>query len=687
MTDNNIIHGIHELLTEIITSDNVKNAKNAINRYRNIFQIDNTNIENSTESDLQSILTDIAIITDMLNNNKLAFNSDQERHELEETLKIINENLFTYHFQPIVNAIDGEIIAYEALMRPKSSLCPSPYHILKYADMTGNLYKIERATFVNVLNLIDKNKTAFENKKIFINSIPTAKLPTKDLNKIKKMLKQYADNIVVEITEQSEMSESDLDNLKNMYRQMKIPVAVDDYGTGYSNVHNLLRYTPDYVKIDRSLLNDIQKSSQKRYFVREIIDFCHTNNIKALAEGIENTEELQTIIHLGADLIQGYYTAKPSADIINSIPNEIKQEISRYHNERDDGKRLKIYKTKKNEKILLDRLLRDNISCIIIGTDGDGDVTLYGSPGMNSKIHVKIADNFNGSLTIENTILSNIKTRPAIEIGENCELRLMLNGTNTCYGGIKVPESSKFICAGNGQLSIFVDGGATYGIGNDLKSKHGTLIFEQGLHIENTCAESVSIGSGLGGKIEIIGGQFILNVTGFNNTAIGSIYGNTDIDLFACDITIDMSTQTGIGIGSREADCNICIHSASVKIYQSGEHMIGIGTVNGELCKVKTYEANITFNISAEYAAPIAAWYNTTKFNINKASMHATVNGVNAYAIGGKSGDTDINVSDTSIIIRLKTSIDINKYFNIDNIKLSGGCIKTNINDIENVYA
>ena len=190
MTDNsNIIHGIHELLTEIITSDNVKNAKNAINRYRNIFQIDNTNIENSTEADLQSILTDIAIITDMLNNNKLAFNSDQERHELEETLKIINENLFTYHFQPIVSAIDGKIIAYEALMRPKSSLCPSPYHILKYADMTGNLYKIERATFVNVLNLIDKNKNAFENKKIFINSIPTAKLPTKDLNKIKKMLK------------------------------------------------------------------------------------------------------------------------------------------------------------------------------------------------------------------------------------------------------------------------------------------------------------------------------------------------------------------------------------------------------------------------------------------------------------------------------------------------------------------
>ena len=119
---------------------------------------------------------------------------------------------------------------------------------------------------------------------------------------------------------------------------MGIRIAVDDYGSGYSNVSNLLRYMPNYVKIDRSLLSDIQNSPKKRHFVREIIQFCHDNDIMALAEGIETAEELHTVILLGADLIQGYYTARPAPEIIDSIPHDIKQMIIRYHQEHEDGR-------------------------------------------------------------------------------------------------------------------------------------------------------------------------------------------------------------------------------------------------------------------------------------------------------------------------------------------------------------
>ena len=55
---------------------------------------------------------------------------------------------------------------------------------------------------------------------------------------------------------------------EGQYRRIGLEMAVDDYGTGYSNVSNLLRYMPNYVKIDRLLLSEIQNSSQKQHFVR-----------------------------------------------------------------------------------------------------------------------------------------------------------------------------------------------------------------------------------------------------------------------------------------------------------------------------------------------------------------------------------------------------------------------------------
>ena len=74
---------------------------------------------------------------------QLASLTEQEREELAEVQNIIRENLFDYHFQPIVSAIDGEIYSYEALMRPRSELCPSPFHIIKYAEFARKLEDIE----------------------------------------------------------------------------------------------------------------------------------------------------------------------------------------------------------------------------------------------------------------------------------------------------------------------------------------------------------------------------------------------------------------------------------------------------------------------------------------------------------------------------------------------------------------
>ncbi len=256
--------------------------------------------------------------------------SEEELQEAKMVGNILDHNLFTYHFQPIVRAKDGSIYAYEALMRTNVEPRVSPLQVIKYAEHLGRLYDVEKATFFNVMNCIEDNKELFDGKKVFINSIPGKQLEGEDANLLEVKLRKFSSSVVVELTEQTEADDEALERMKDGFRSMGVETAVDDYGTGYSNIINLLRYAPNYVKIDRMLLTGIQDNLQKQHFVKSIIGFAHENNFKALAVGVETTQELETVISLGVDLIQGYYTARPGAEIVQEISEEIREEIKQY---------------------------------------------------------------------------------------------------------------------------------------------------------------------------------------------------------------------------------------------------------------------------------------------------------------------------------------------------------------------
>ena len=88
---------------------------------------------------------------------------------------------------------------------------------------------------------------------------------------------------------------------------------------------------PRYVKIDHMLISGIQSDAQKRHFVSSIIEYAGKNNILVLAEGVETMEELRTVISLGVDLIQGFYTARPSATPIERIDDTVRSQIKRFN--------------------------------------------------------------------------------------------------------------------------------------------------------------------------------------------------------------------------------------------------------------------------------------------------------------------------------------------------------------------
>lgn len=685
MKQNSEANWLHELLGSLLTLSSEKQKCELIEKYKQ-------DHKSADEALVLNEIDEIASLIVKLKSEstapdlKIAALSELERAQLTETERIIDENLFDYYFQPIVNTVDGEIYSYEALMRPKSTMKLTPLHILKYSGLVNRLSDIERGTFLNVLQIVDLRKQEFSGKLVFINSIPEAKVAAEDYRSISHLLLKHADTAVVEMTEQSEVDDENLERIKERYRNIGVKMAIDDYGTGYSNVGNLLRYMPDFVKIDRSLLSEIQNSPKKRHFVREIIQFCHDNGILALAEGVETAEELRAVILLGADLIQGYYTARPAPEIIQSIPDDIKQQIKHMHQELEDGIGQKIYAADCSERIKLDRLVQSEIKRIVIGSNGDGDVIIEGDSNTDSQIRLETKTGFTGKITLENCWLSSVKNKPCIDIGENSVVTLDLIGDNKLeMGGIRVPESSKLTITGSGTLEIEVKGKDYYGIGNSSGMLHGELVFEQSgrITVNGKGETGIGIGSGNGGTIKIGAGQYRLNLQGDVGVGIGSLYADSELVIHDCDIGMELTQARGCAIGSIGRNNDITIYKASVKIFVSGIELAGIGNLDGEKLKFKIYEASCFVTVNGETCSGIAAFEGRTDVNVRQAAVRLKVTGKQALGIGGFTGETYVENSVGDLNVSVNSGIDISKYNRFENYTVSSGTAIIVFNDKE----
>ena len=673
---------IHSLFSEMIPLSSEKERNALLEAYRR---------DHSSETDLL-ILQDAEIISEMLIryknntgflNHKIAALTENERAELQEAEHIIDENLFDYYFQPIVNTIDGEIFSYEALMRPKSELHLTPLHILKYAGLVNRLSDIERGTFLNVLNIIDIRKQEFLGKYVFINSIPEAKLAVEDFRRVTKMLLKHADTAVIEMTEQSEIDDENLEKLKERYRNMGIMMAIDDYGSGYSNAGNLLRYMPNFVKIDRSLLSDIHTSPKKRHFVREIIQFCHGNDILALAEGVETAEELHTVIMLGADLVQGYFTARPAPEIIPSIPEEIRQMIRRYHQEREDGIGQQVYMADTAERILLERLTESGMKCIVIGANGNGDVTIEGDANVDTQIRIETRKGYSGKIILENAWLTSIKNKPCIDIGEENDVTIVLTGENKLdMGGIRVPESSKLTVRGEGKLEIDLNSDEYYGIGNGIGLLHGELVFDQSGRITvNAHGQTgVAIGSGSGGTIRIRQGQYRLNLQGDVGLGIGSMYSESEMYIHDCDIGMEITSARGAAIGSIGQNSVIEIFKTSVKLFLSGIELVGIGSLGGEDSKLFMHDSSCIINMKGERCSMLGALEGSSDIRIERASVRLSASGKEALGLGGFTGETVFRQTTADTHVSLETPVDVHQYLDTDSISAEDGVCIISVN-------
>ncbi len=247
-------------------------------------------------------------------------------HGKEDLNRLIDGELVEYHFQPIVEVATASVFAYEALMRSKIDTLSTPLEILTLAKSQSKLYQIEQLTWFKALESFARLKVEEHGAKIFINSIPNQVLSERDMKLFETMYAPSLGRIVVELTEEEKLDEQSMVLKQHYCKQWGSQLAIDDFGTGYNGDGILLSLTPDYVKIDMSIVRNIDKDENRQRLLKNLVSYLKPQKIRTIAEGVETKEEMDMVISLGADYLQGYYLGWPEAEPAN-LSESLKKEI------------------------------------------------------------------------------------------------------------------------------------------------------------------------------------------------------------------------------------------------------------------------------------------------------------------------------------------------------------------------
>ena len=262
----------------------------------------------------------------------------QERRCHEEFRRLINEELVTYHFQPIIDAKDGSVFAYEALMRVDLPTLHSPADVLRLAREENCLHEVERITFFRASSAYQTLENAGKvvpSALLFVNSIASQYLTPDELSEYSARYASILPRIVIEITEEECLDPKAL-RIKQTIRGSSGAFALDDYGSGYSNERSLLELSPNYIKIDLSIIRDIDTDANKRQIVSNTVSYAHQRGMKVVAEGLETADEVRTVLSLGVDLLQGFFLAMPQVEP-DGASEESLAVIAEMHSQSDES--------------------------------------------------------------------------------------------------------------------------------------------------------------------------------------------------------------------------------------------------------------------------------------------------------------------------------------------------------------
>ena len=496
---------------------------------------------------------------------------------------LMDKNLFRFHFQPIMDARTGMICAYEALMRTDPVIQMNPYQVLNAAREYSRLDEVERVTLFGIMERVTSSFADFHNNKVFINTIPGHFLSPEDCAALISRFESYLDCFVFELTEDAPSGDEELRLLKTIHKPGgKTQIAIDDYGTGHSNIVNLLRYAPQIIKIDRGLIADVHTDRNKQLFVRNTIEFGHQNGIRILAEGVETLEELRYVVSAGVDLIQGFYTARPQEQPLAAIPDEIRYEILEENfRKRQINNNMQVYKATDGETLHLIDLALRNYSVIRLS---GGHVTLLGEKEHTVDMLITTKENTETTLTLDQVNMKGLSDT-TIRLGSGSRLTLEVRGKNTLHKeGIRVPADASLLLTGEGDLEIDSTRNYGVGIGGGVNDAYGSIrvAMDGSLSFRSSGDKVVCLGGGSsgGGGIDLVRGRVSAVANGINVIGIGSTLGPADIRVEeACSLSVSVHGNDAVALGALNGAPSVALRG-EVSLTVESERGIALGSIS-----------------------------------------------------------------------------------------------------------
>ncbi len=570
--------------------------------------------------------------------------------------RMIMENQITYYVQPIVEATTGNIVAYEALMRTIGDVKMEPKQILAIAASQSNLYAIEKLTFFNTMKMLSENQQVFENKKLFINSMSDYLLTEEDFNELYLTYGELLEKTVIEVVEDNDATPEAIETVKKRLSFSHAQLAIDDYGTGYSNSSNLLKYRPDYVKIDHALISDIHNDLKKQQLVTQIIEFCKDNQLQSIAECVETSQEMKTVIRLGVDYIQGYYTSKPKPLFLDSISKDVRDEIIKTNLEIRPSGSKKIYTAQNDTEIDLLKLALEKYTDIHVY---QSKLTIVGDPEKTIKMNISIMDNHSCELTLRNVNMVSGNSKPTISVGEYARLVLNISKTNKLgYAGIYVPMGSQFELHGKGSLAIDCYASNGVGIGNDYEHGFGDITVDMQGSLEIICnsVETVCIGGGYNdddSEIKLLSGKIKVFMYSHNGLAVGSFNGDSNIEIGRdCKLDVAVSGIKVTGIGSCKGISTIST-CADVTLSCTGAQAVGIGVLEDGEGSVLVSGGKISIKMRSAKQSCIGSINGSVNTKIMNSEVVIDSEGDFATGIGDSQGSGNIFIMDSKLDINM----------------------------------
>ena len=222
---------------------------------------------------------------------------------------IVNDKIVPF-YQPIFNK-EKQIVKHEALIRIQNS-----NEIISPSVFLEVLKRIKRYTDIEKM-LIEKS---FKLIAGIPNAVISVNLSGRDMTDgdvsvfiIEKLNKyKVAGRVIFEILEDENVENIErIGTFIERVRRMGVKIAIDDFGSGYSNFSYILKLKPDYIKIDGSIIKNIDTSEDSRAIAGAIIAFAKKLDITVIAEFVRSKEVFNTCVELGVDEFQGFYLGEP----------------------------------------------------------------------------------------------------------------------------------------------------------------------------------------------------------------------------------------------------------------------------------------------------------------------------------------------------------------------------------------